>query len=166
MPNPPSIVINTSPLLALIAAWGNLDRLRPLYKSILVPWEVGQELLQGGSRNFGVAEFQAADWLLKQKQPINIAPFLRNSLDIGEASVIQLALDSDIDVVCIDESVGRRIARLNGLQLTGSVGILLKAKQQDPNMSVKLAIDNMRFHNIRLSQTVIDFALQQADELE
>jgi len=35
-----SIVINTSPLLALIAAWGNLERLRGLYQQVLVPFEV------------------------------------------------------------------------------------------------------------------------------
>ena len=103
MPNPQIIVINTSPLIALVAAWGNLDRLQPLYQQILVPFEVVQEILQGGLSNFGVAEFQAATWLVQQQQPINISPFLRNSLDLGEASVIQLALDRSIETVCIDD---------------------------------------------------------------
>jgi predicted nucleic acid-binding protein len=164
MPNPQQIVINTSPLIALVAAWGNLDRLQPLYPEILVPYEVIQEILQGGINNFGIAEFQSANWLSKQTQPVSISPFLRNSLDLGEASVIQLALDRSIATVCIDEAVGRRVARLNGLAVTGSVGILLKAKQQDPSMSVKDAIGNMLNRNIRLSQTVIDFALQQSGE--
>ena len=31
MPSTQSIVINTSPILALVAAWGSLDRLQPLY---------------------------------------------------------------------------------------------------------------------------------------
>ena len=164
MPNPQIIVINTSPLIALVAAWGNLDRLQPLYQQILVPFEVVQEILQGGLSNFGVAEFQAATWLVQQQQPINISPFLRNSLDLGEASVIQLALDRSIETVCIDEAVGRRIARLNGLTITGSIGILLKAKQHDPALSVQTAIHNMLNRNIRLSQTVIDFALKQSGE--
>jgi len=34
--------------------------------------------------------------------------FLSNSLDLGEASVIQLALDRSIKVVCIDEAIPRR----------------------------------------------------------
>jgi predicted nucleic acid-binding protein len=50
------------------------------------------------------------------------------------------------------------------LQLTGSVGILLKAKQHDPSLSVEDAIANMLKHNIRLSQTVINFALTEAGE--
>jgi len=89
---------------------------------------------------------------------------LLNTLDLGEASVIQLALDNNLATVCIDEAVGRRVARLNGLTLTGSIGILLKAKQQDPALSVKVAIANMLKHNIRLSQTVITFALTPAGE--
>ncbi len=165
MPKAQTIVINTSPLIALVAAWGHLDPLQPLYQEILVPFEVVQEILQGELSNFGVAEFQAANWLLKQKHPVSISPFLRNSLDLGEAAVIQLALDRSIETVCIDEAVGRRIARLNGLALTGSIGVLLKAKQNDPTLSVKTAIGNMLNRNIRLSQTVINFALKQSGEV-
>ena len=84
--------------------------------------------------------------------------------DLGEASVIQLALDRNIQTVCIDEAVGRRVARLSGLTLTGSIGILLKAKQRYPQLSVKVAIARMLDRNIRLSQRVIDFALAQSGE--
>lgn len=80
--------------------------------------------------------------------------------------MIQLALDEAIATVCIDEAAGRRIARLSGLSLTGSIGILLKFKRQNPSFSVKQAIANMQAHNIRLNQTVVDFALQQADEVD
>ncbi len=166
MPDNERIVINTSPLIALVAAWGDLVRLKSLYREVLVPFEVVQEILRGSTHNFAVAEFQAASWLCRQSEPVTIAPFLRNSLDLGEASVIQLALDQSIEKVCIDETVGRRVARLNGLTLTGSIGILLKAKQQDSTLSVKAAIANMLSRNIRLSQTVIDFALVQSGEAE
>ena len=165
MPDTHSIVINTSPLLALIAAWGSLDRLQPLYAEVRVPFEVREEILKGGLNNLGVTEFRAASWLRQESKPIDISPFLLNSLDLGEASVIQLALNQSIETVCIDEVVGRRVARLNGLFLTGSVGILLKAKQQDSSMSVKAAIDNMLRRNVRLSKAVIDFALAQSGEL-
>ncbi|MGK7919445.1 MAG: DUF3368 domain-containing protein [Trichodesmium sp.] len=66
--------------------------------------------------------------------------------------------------MCIDESVGRRIARLNNLSVTGSIGILLRAKKEGYLLSVKQAIENMLNHNIRLSNTVIDIALKEAGE--
>lgn len=158
------IVINTSPLIALVAAWGDLAPLAPLYNEVLVPFEVCQEILAGGPNNFSVPEFQQATWLKKQTAPLSISPLLLNSLDLGEASVIQLAMDKGISTVCIDEAVGRRVARLSGLTLTGSIGILLKAKQCNSALSVKQAIDNMQARNIRLSQTVINFALRQSGE--
>ncbi len=158
------IVMNTSPLIALIAAVGDLSLLKSLYNQVWIPYEVCQEILAGGTTNFAINQFQQATWLYKQQAPIQINPLLLNSLDLGEASVIQLALNHGIKTVCIDEIVGRRIARLNGLLLTGSIGILLKAKQQNPSISIRTAIANMLAHNIRLSQTVIEFALQQSKE--
>jgi predicted nucleic acid-binding protein len=140
MPSPERIVINTSPLIALVAALGDLTILTSLYTEVLVPFEVCQEILIGGSSNFAIAEFTDANWLQKQPNLLNISPLLLNSLDIGEASVIQLALNENIPTVCIDESVGRRIARLSGLSVTGSIGILLRAKQEGYPLSIKQSI--------------------------
>ena len=64
MPRPSRIIINTSPLIALIAAWGNLDPMDLLYDEVIVPWEVSQEVIKGGSNNFAVPEFQSAKNLL------------------------------------------------------------------------------------------------------
>ena len=164
MPKTTKIVINTSPLIALVAALGNLEVLN-LYTEVLVPFEVCQEILEGGMAGFAVREFQAATWLQKQTQPLTISPFLLNSLDVGEAAVIQLALNRNIHTVCIDEVVGRRVARLNGLSLTGSIGILLRAKNEGYPFSIKTAIEKMLDRNIRLSKTVIDFALKEAGEI-
>ena len=166
MPETTEIVINTSPLIALVAAWGDLKPLATLYQHVWVPLEVCQEVLRGGINQFAVTEFEQANWLKKQTQPQTISPFLLNALDLGEAAVIQLALAQQIATVCIDEAVGRRVARLSGLSWTGSVGILLKAKNQDASLSVRTAIDNMVARNIRLSPTVINFALTQAGELD
>jgi predicted nucleic acid-binding protein len=51
------------------------------------------------------------------------------TMTVGEASVIQTAWDQRITLVAIDEVVRRRVARLTGLEITDSIGILLKARQ-------------------------------------
>ncbi|WP_041565767.1 DUF3368 domain-containing protein [Nostoc punctiforme] len=165
MPKTEIIVINTAPIISLVAALGDLDVLQ-LYTQVLVPFEVCQELLAGGKSGFAVAEFEAATWLQKWLTPLNISPLLLNSLDLGEASVIQLALNESIQTVCIDETVGRRIARLSGLKLTGSIGILLRAKQEGYPVLMRQAIERMINRGIRLSETVIAVALQQAGETD
>ncbi|MGB3239451.1 MAG: DUF3368 domain-containing protein [Geitlerinemataceae cyanobacterium] len=166
MPKVDRIVINTSPLIALVAALETLTVLPSLYNEVLVPFEVCQEILCGGSSNFAVAEFAADTWLQKIKSPLIISPLLLNSLDRGEAAVIQLALDEGVSTVCIDETVGRRVARLSGLTLTGSVGILLRAKREGYPISVKQSIVKMLDKGIRLSPTVINFALKESGEDE
>jgi predicted nucleic acid-binding protein len=165
MPETEDIVINTGPLLALIAGIGDLSLLERLYKRVLVPFEVCQEIEAGGFSSFGVSEFRITSFLEKRSNLIEITPFLRNALDLGEASVIQLALDENIQTVCIDETMGRRIARLNGLKLTGSIGVLIRAKQEGFVFSMREAINRMESHCIYLSQKVVDFALKQVNEI-
>ncbi|NJL57568.1 DUF3368 domain-containing protein [bacterium] len=66
--------------------------------------------------------------------------------------------------VCIDEVVGRRIARLNSLKVTGSIGILLRAKQEGYDFLMKEVIDRMVNRGIRLSDNIIAVALKEAGE--
>jgi predicted nucleic acid-binding protein len=164
MPDSKQIVINTSPLLALSAALGDLSLLQSLYTEVFVPFEVCQEIEKGGLSGFSVAEFKAAHFLHKLDKPLIISPFLKNSLDIGEASVIQLALDKGIQTVCIDETVGRRIARLNNLTLTGSIGILIRAHREGYLFSMPEAIKNMQARGIWLSDNVISIALKEVEK--
>jgi len=162
--NTKTIVINTGPIIALVAALGDLTILKHLYKDVLVPYEVCSEISQGGSSSFAVKEFNDATWLIKRDAPQEIRPFLSQTLDVGEASVVQLALQSGISTVCIDETVGRRVARLNRLKLTGSIGILIRAKKEGFPIMMNDAIQRMKSHGIWLSEGVIAFALSQAGE--
>ncbi len=64
----------------------------------------------------------------------------------------------------IDETVGRRIAKLNGLMLTGTIGILLRAKKEGLSFSMKDATQRMISKGVWLGGGVIDFALYHAGE--
>ena len=75
-----------------------------------------------------------------------------------------MAINQNIQTVCIDEIVGRRIARLSGLSVTGSIGILLRANGEGVAFSMQQAIGKMLNRGIRLSTTVINFALTQSGE--
>jgi predicted nucleic acid-binding protein len=154
------VVINTTPIIALTAATGSLDVLRTLYTRVMVPHEVAEEIRAGGRDAFGLDIFEQTSWLEIKPNPLILQPYLRNSLDRGEASVIQTALQENVNLVCIDEMVGRRIARLSGLNLTGSIGILLKARSLGYPLSIPEALARMRSRGIWLSQSVIRFALE------
>lgn len=163
MPEAQEVVINTGPTIALVAALGDL-RVLQIYQRVWMPLEVCQEIMAGGATGFALAEFKSAHWIEKYTQSLSIAPFLLNTLDNGEAAVIQLALERDISTVVIDESAGRRIARLNNLSVTGSIGILLRAQREGVSFSMREAIMRMKARGIWLSDRVVDFALKMARE--
>jgi predicted nucleic acid-binding protein len=156
-----AVVTNTTPLIALTAATGSLEALRFLYSRVVVPYEVAQEIRVGGRDTFGVDVFESASWLEIGSAPVALAPYLQNALDRGEASVIQTALDLGLQRVCIDEALGRRIARLSNLSVTGSIGVLVKAKSLGYVVSIPEALERMRERGIWLSQDVVRFALAQ-----
>ena len=54
---------------------------------------------------------------------------LRRQIDIGEAEAIALAADLGASMVIMDEQEGRMRARQAGLSITGTLGILLRAKR-------------------------------------
>ena len=164
MPEAAKIVVNTGPILALVAALGDLKVLRALYQEVWVPFEVCQEIEAGGSPGFAVEAFLAERWFTKTSTSLEIPSLLLNSLDRGEASVIQLALEKEIPTVCIDEAAGRRVARLSGLNLTGSIEILLRAHHEGYPFSIEDAIQGMQDKGVWLSQSIIDFVLTQIQE--
>jgi len=160
MPEQPRVVVNTGPLLALIAAVGDLSPLRELYDEVIVPLEVRREILAPGVRDFGQRELIAATWLVCLEEPAQVSPFLVNSLDRGEAAVIQVALDRGVSLVCIDESAGRHVAVLNGLEVTGSIGVLLRAQRAGQPVRMREALARMRARGIWVSDRVAETALE------
>jgi predicted nucleic acid-binding protein len=163
MPGPRDLVINTGPLLALTAA-GRLDVLNKLFRRVVVPAEVCREIAAGGRTQFAREEFASATWLDRRSTPTSLPPFLRTALDPGEAAVIAVALAENTGTVCIDETMGRRYARLHGLAVTGSLGILIQGKQQGLPVNVRAAVAQMRQRGIWLSPALAAEALRLAGE--
>ena len=165
MPSPERVVINTGPLIALTAGLGSLEVLRVLYREVIVPAEVSAEIAVLKHSLFVQPEFEAARvWLSVAAAPVQLETWLQSSLDPGEAAVIQTAMDASISTVVIDEAAGRRITSLCGLKVTGSVGILLRAKVEGHLSAVKPALEAMKSQGVWLADQVVTQALQLAGE--
>jgi len=166
MPRDREMVINTGPLIALTAALGDLRILERLYARVVVPFEVQQEILTNNATQFGAGAFREAVWLEKRDQPIEITPLLRNVLDRGEAAVIHTAQTKGIPTVCIDEEFGRQVARLNGLHVTGSLGVLIRARNENYPIVLRQAIADMRARGVWISHDLELQVLEMTDKLE
>ena len=139
------VVSNTSPILNL-AIVEQLDLLRQQFGQIQIPPAVLDELKideeKPGSQRIKAAI--AAGWI--QVQTVSnqlLVQLLRQSLDGGEAEAIALALELKAEWTILDEREGRKVAKSLGLQVTGILGILLRAKRSGELSSLENIIQDL-----------------------
>ena len=75
-----------------------------------------------------------------------------------------IAATGNLDILKSRYEKTRRIARLHDLRVTGSLGILLKAKSKGENVSIRQCISNMEKKGIYLSPGLISKAIQMSGE--
>ena len=138
------VVCNTSPIIALACA-GQLELLRAVYGEILVPVAVFDEITVAGAGAPGTREVAEAAWI-KLRPALN-APLvnaLSLELDAGEAQAIALAVESGAGLILLDERLGRRAAQRLGLTVTGTLGVLIAAKDRGLLASLRPVLDALR----------------------
>ena len=159
MLNKPSLVINTSPLVALAAALEDFQVLGEVVL-LVVPGEVIAELENGADRDETARLVKAAAWCVLRPAFLNLPPALQAALGAGEAAVIHTALSEKISTVAIDERKGRRWAALHGLRVTGSLGLLLALRRRGLVPSMTQAIARMKAKGIHLSDDLVSEAIR------
>lgn len=160
------IVSDTSPINNL-AAINQLNLLRQLYSTVIIPAAVYRELTDPNFPVAGATEVQTLDWL-QTRQITNLAMLetLSQDFDPGEAEAIILALEIEADQVLIDERRGRLIAERLKLNYTGILGILIEAKRRGLILSVKPLLDALiNQAGFWVAQPVYNRVLRLADEL-
>ena len=89
---------------------------------------------------------------------------LAYGLDPGEPAVLALAEEHDARLVIIDEKDARKEAQRIGLQVKGTIGVLLEAKQKGLIDEIRPLLERLWANGMHLGQSVIDDALQRAGE--
>jgi hypothetical protein len=143
----PGAVSDSSTLIHL-ALLGRLELLRECYGDVLIPPAVWKEVVKQGHGRAGAREVEEAarsGWL-KVESPTNelLLRLLKRDLDDGEAEAIALTVEREAEVVLLDESHARRKAAVYGLQKTGVVGLLIRAKVEGKLPSLRQELDRLR----------------------
>lgn len=121
------VVTNTSPLLYLHQL-GLLELLPRLYQRIVVPTAVVSELAEGGRTGYDVPAPATLSWVVVETVPgAAILPMV-TALGDGERAAIALAAARTSDLLILDDALARRHAHLLGLPVTGTLGVLLRAR--------------------------------------
>ncbi|MFV0606949.1 MAG: hypothetical protein ACK5NK_14035 [Niabella sp.] len=122
----PKIVSNTTPIISLLKI-GKFEVLKEMYDEIIIPEGVYEEVEVGKNKGF-YTDLSALSWIKIEKiqNQKSLSYFL--DLDNGEAEAIVLATEKEADLIILDEAMGRFYAKHAGLRVTGTIGILIKAK--------------------------------------
>ncbi|HAX78762.1 MAG TPA: DUF3368 domain-containing protein [Cyanobacteria bacterium UBA11372] len=158
-----TVIVNTSPLLYLHQV-GHLQLLQQLYGTIVVPPAVPQELEVGKLQGVDVPEINSIEWI--QIRPVISATLIPAVIDLGqgEAEVLALGLETTNRLLIFDDQLARRIADLYKLKYTGTLGILVKAKQAGYLASVAPIIAMLQSQGMWLTDKIINDVLQLARE--
>lgn len=162
MPKPAApVILNNTPLVALWVL-GRLDLLRDLYGEVSIPAAVRDEFLaiEPDRREAALVE---SPWIktVTLRHPQRALAY--TGLDQGEAEVLALA-DETGGVVVMDERKGRRYAKRLGLPLTGTLGILLLAKERGLVHSVADALTALQAAGLWVDPSLVAETLRLAGE--
>ena len=88
----------------------------------------------------------------------------KSQLHDGEVEVMILAMEQHADVVVIDDQNAKKYAKYLELLVTGTLGVLMRAKQEGYLYELKPVLDVMIQKGIYMKPNLIEFCLQQVGE--
>jgi len=150
---------------ALVALWvlGRLELLRELFGEVLIPQAVYDEFLATEDA-LRQAALENAPWIrpVPVESPQRARVYV--GLDRGEAEVLALAEERAARLVIIDERKGRRYAQRLELSLTGTLGLLLLAKERGLIVSLAPLLVELQEAGLYLDPQLVTRVLELAGE--
>ena len=143
------IISDTSCLIALDRV-SQLGLLQQLFQHIVITQVVEEEFGKKLPEWIRTVEVQNQDKVRE----------LEAVLDKGEASVIALALETEKGQLIIDEKKGRKVAQSLEIEVTGTLKVILMAKQKGIIQSVRPVIEDLQKAGFRFSQKIINILLE------
>jgi predicted nucleic acid-binding protein len=157
------IIIADSSALVALSICRILPLLETIFDKVYVPKAVYNEVCISGKPE---SKF-LCEYLNNRVQSVSLKKLsLTNNprLGIGELEAIALYLKTSADLLLIDDAYAKKIASQNGLEVMGSIGVLLLAKQKGLISTIKPLITMLVNSEIHLGNSVIQKALYLAKE--
>ena len=104
-------------------------------------------------------------FIIKSVQNQILLRFLESRVDTGEASAIALVMELNDALLILDDLKARKLAKQMGLKLTGSLGVLSKAKDLGVLKQIRPIVDKLRETDFRISEKILEALLEKHGEL-
>jgi len=156
-------ISNTSPLVYLYRI-GGLEWLQHLFAEIWAPQAVLDELKEGVRRGYDVPKPEHYRWL-RVKNPTSIpSEWLALDFGPGELAAMALALEYRMKTVLLDDLAARRTAQAAGLEVWGTLKVLLEAKAAGIIQSVEPSVDRLAESGMWMSDDIRRRILRLTEE--
>ncbi|MEO8382791.1 MAG: DUF3368 domain-containing protein [Acidobacteriota bacterium] len=159
---PEALVVNTSPLVFL----GNVGRLSLLREigtaRVIVPSAVFDEVAMAGHVDLAARSLDEADWIEKAAAVAIPASISEWDLGPGESAVIATSLLIPDSRPVIDDLGGRKCALASGLDVMGTLGVVIAAHRRGRVDDPRALLLEMRSRGMWLADAVIERALELA----
>jgi predicted nucleic acid-binding protein len=150
----PNVTVVDTSCLILFTKIDRLNLLHKLFGEIIITQTVADEFKKSLPQWVKTVEVDASEM-----------KGLATILDLGEASSIAFASSQDNPLLIIDENKGRKVAKEMEIEVTGSLGLLITAKQKGYLEAVKPVIAEIQQTNFRISEGLVHYVLEKVDEL-
>ena len=148
-------IISDTSCLIILNNIGELDLLHKLYSGIITTAVIAEEFGQ-----------PLPDWItVKDAVNLHYQEILELQVDKGEASAIALAIEITPCILIVDDYKARKVATKLGIKITGTIGIIVKAKLNGIFPSIKPYINKIKETNFRLSDELVQLAYLEAGEM-
>ena len=141
-----------------------LELLPALAGQVYVPEAVVAELEEGQRRNVLLPALEDLSWLIVRPVRDQTLLPLVTHLGDGEKEVLALGLETQDALLLLDDRDARRYARTLGLEITGTLGLLLRAKEHGILDSVGPVLDRLQSLQFRLNVRTREMVLKRAGE--
>lgn len=150
----PDIILPDTSCLIFLEKINEIDLLPKIYSKIIVTKEIEEEYIS-----------PLPEWIkIKTSEMDRYQKVLEQTIDRGEASIIVLAMGMKDCIVSIDDLKARKLARNLDLNLTGTLGILYKAKNAGHIESIREKIEMLKRVDFRISENIEQEILRLSGE--
>lgn len=161
------IVIADASVLISLSTIGRLGIIQDRFPGgIQIPPAVWKEVVEQGKERPGAKEVSSADWItVRQIEDYRLVRYLMMGIDEGEAEAIGLARETNAHVILIDERDARDAAKGLGIQVLGTIGLLIWAKRTGKLKNLQHELNNLQeLAKFRVSPLLYQFCLGEVGE--
>ena len=154
------ILIADSSALITLAIIDQLDILVSLFGEVYVPRAVYNEICQHNKNESKKLDIFCQNKIIDISSEIN----LNITLGRGESEAIILYKEKCADYLLCDDKKAKKFARNFGVNVVGSLGILLKAKEKKLIYELNPLIEKLKLSQIFIDDKTFALALKMANE--